>query len=78
MSESEQPTKRYGYSIHTNQLIRPMGAITHIAKVTRMVDRQRQADIPADQFGEAWGQDEDDARRKMKGTVEAWIAAQEK
>ena len=73
MVDRDESSERYGYSIHT-EAIRPMGKTTHVAKVTRMVDRKLGVDVPFP--GEAWGESAADALSKMKELVEKWIAAQ--
>ena len=67
--------RRFGYVIHTRAVGPPAGGITHVAKVVHMVDRKRQVDIPADQFGETLGKSAFGAREQMREKVEAWIAA---
>jgi hypothetical protein len=67
--------RRFGYVIYTTAIGLPAGGITHIAKVVHMVDRKRQVDIPADQFGETSGTSAFGAREQMREKVEAWIAA---
>jgi hypothetical protein len=67
--------RRFGYVIYTTAIERPVGGITHIAKVVHMVDRKRQVDIPADQFGETLGKSAFGTREQMREKVEAWIAA---
>jgi hypothetical protein len=85
---SDKPAERYGYLIHTEAIrpigkihietIRPVGKIyTHIAEVTRIVDRKLGIDLQADQFGETWGENPGEAYDKMKAKVESWIASQD-
>ena len=65
--------RRFGYVIHTTAIGPPAGGITHIARVVHMVDRKRQVDIPADQFGERLVRAPSVHASYEK--VEAWIAA---
>jgi hypothetical protein len=75
--KEENQSDRYGYSVHTKKLVRPMGRTTHIGKVTRIVDRQYGVDLRPDDFGESWGDSEQEAREKMHKIVADWIAAQQ-
>jgi hypothetical protein len=75
MTVENKQSAKYAYSVHTKKLIRSMGALTHIAKVTRMVNRETRIDVPNTEFHEMWGENESDARRKMIEEAEAWIAA---
>jgi hypothetical protein len=73
----DESINRYGYDIITEIIQPPMGKITHCGKVTRLVDRKKNINIPVSQFSESWGESRNDAYEKMRITVETWIAKQE-
>lgn len=76
MNASPIDEPRFSYEIYTEKLLPPMDHLTHIAKVSRMIDRKQKMDINVNTFGEMWGTGDADARQKMIKKVEKWISLQ--
>jgi hypothetical protein len=64
----------YDYIITVEMLIPPMGKLNYFAKVSHFYQRGGTNHGPFDnEFGETWGDSEEDARQKMIEKLTDWI-----
>ena len=73
---SESSRARFEYAIDVHPLLPPLGDHRFVATLRYLLRRSEgRVEKLASPVGEAWGAIEDEARRKLRDALEAWIAA---